>query len=368
MNKLAGRVVTGPASARLVVDDVPYVNFLGAGYFALSNVPEVRRAATLALESGAAFAQHVPPALGAVDPLFASVEAEAARTLGTETSIYFSSGYLIGAIALSCLQRPTDVVFLDEQAHYNLQDAAKQLRVPIHTFSHCDPQSLKHALRVEAGSRAAPVVMTEGTFPTTGAVPPLAEYVQLLDAYGGTLIVDDSHGFGVLGSSGGGAAEYRAIQPNLRTIVGATLSKAYCAHGAVIGCDAATRARALLVPPIRGTSAGSPLSATVAAAALKYIAARPEIRAELHAKAGHFRCGLERSGAKVLESPAPIVTFSLGDAAAMVELEARAFQCGILLYLSNYIGAGKDGLIRCAIFRDHTYEDIEQLLEVIRGF
>ncbi len=65
MKNLAGRTVTGSASARLLVDGVSYIYFLGAGYFALSNIPEeAARRRRYALESGAAFAQHVPLGVG----------------------------------------------------------------------------------------------------------------------------------------------------------------------------------------------------------------------------------------------------------------------------------------------------------------
>ncbi len=122
-------------------------------------------------------------------------------------------------------------------------------------------------------------------------------------------------------------------------------------------------------PPIRGMSAGSPLSAAVAAAALGYVDAHPELRTELRARADYLRSGLRRYGADVLESPAPIVAFTFGGGDSMVELEKKAFQAGIVLYLSNYLRYcwRERGYQGAPFFRDHTYEDIDQLLDFIRG-
>jgi 8-amino-7-oxononanoate synthase len=361
---MAGRRVDGPASARVTIDGREYINFFGSGYLALARFPEVRAAALDALEKGTAFAQQFPSSLETFDPHFAHVERAAAAACGTQASVYFASGYLIGMVGLASLKEMFDLVALDEHAHYNLQDAAKLLELPSFTFANCDAGALADLLKREAQEKGRrPLVLTDGVFATTGRLPPLADYAAILVPYGGRLFVDESHAFGVVGEYGRGAAEYCGVEEVAST--GATLSKAYCAQGAVVGCSSAVAARLRNLPPLRGACAGSPLSAAVAAAALTFVGSRPTLRTDLRALTDYLRMRLRALGLAIPDSPAPIVAFKWGDREEMLALQRRAFERGVYLYHSTYIGTDADGVIRCAVFRDHSREDIDALVDVL---
>jgi 8-amino-7-oxononanoate synthase len=191
----------------------------------------------------------------------------------------------------------------------------------------------------------------------------LADYADVISPYDGRMFVDEAHTFGVVGHLGHGAAEYSGVEHISST--GATLSKAYCAQGAFVGCSARTAARLRDLPQVRGACAGSPLSAAAARASLSYVAARPELRESLRQLADYLRGRLRSIGIDVIDSPAPIVAFRYGDRADMKHLQQRAFDKGIHLYHSDYIGAGPDGMIRCAVFRDHSREDIDCLIDIL---
>src|SRR5688572_5291767 len=132
---LAGKTVSGPLSARVTIDGREYLNFFGAGYLALSGLPEIRDAVSRALEQGVPFARQLPAVYGAADPRFDAVEQAGAIAMGAEASVYFASGYLLGMVGLKSLERPFDLVVLDETAHYSLQDAARMLGLPVHSFA-----------------------------------------------------------------------------------------------------------------------------------------------------------------------------------------------------------------------------------------
>jgi 7-keto-8-aminopelargonate synthetase-like enzyme len=294
------------------------------------------------------------------------VEQAGAQACGTADSVYFGSGYLIGAIALSSIEEPVGWILLDGQAHYNLVDAAKVSGAVIDEFDHCNTESLSDRLvNRHANMRHPPIVLTDGVFATTGNVPPLHAYAEVLARYNGRLVVDESHGFGVVGPDGRGAADYHGL--NSGVIAGATLSKAFCAQGALLGCSREVAARVRRRPPIRGTGAGSPLSAAAATASLAYAAARPELREGLRAMASYLRLRLRELGVEVIDSPAPIVSFRWGRYADMQALQRRLFEREIYIYHSNYIGSGPDGVIRCAVFRDHSRGDIDTLISEMRA-
>lgn len=360
---LAGHIVRGAASARLSIDGRRYVNFYGAGYLALNDVPEIRSAVQRLLEDGTPFSQHVPAAHGGTDPVFEAVEEAGASALGTAAAVYFASGYLIGAVGIASLQGSFDLVLLDANAHFSLRDGVRAHGLSFLTFGHCDPSDLESTLKRHLKPGDRPLIVTDGAFATTGRVPPLAEYAAVLSAYEGHLFVDESHAFGVVGYNGRGAAEYCGVE-HLAS-AGATLSKAYCANGAIVGCSPSTAHRLRRIPPIGAACAGSPLSAAAATASLRYVSARPELRSHLRIKTQYMRERLRSAGLDILESPAPIVSFQYGTYADMQALQRRAFAAEMYLHHSMYVGAGPEGVIRCAVFRDHSEEDVERLIGLL---
>jgi 8-amino-7-oxononanoate synthase len=360
---LSGRAVTGPAAARITIDGREYINFFGTGYLALTGLLEVRGAVRQLLDEGAAFCAQMPAALGAIDPVFERVERSAAAACGTAASLYFASGYLIGMVGLASLSGSFDLIAVDERAHASLKDAAKLTGLPSFTYPHCDAGALSAALKQRIRPHERPVVVTDGVFPMTGRVPPLAEYVRALEPYAGRLFVDESHGFGVVGRLGRGSAEHCGIESF--AIRGATLTKAYCSQGAILACTAAVAERLRSMAPIRGACAGSPLSAAGAAASLAYVAENPAIRERLSALSEYLRGRLRSIGLEVIDSPAPIVSFQWGSQADMEALQRRLFQQGIHLYYTTCDDLGPAGLIRCAVFRDHTRADIDALVSAL---
>jgi 7-keto-8-aminopelargonate synthetase-like enzyme len=351
-------------SARIKIDGRDYLNFFGSGYLALSNIPEIRAAVAKVLSQDVPFSQQIAAALlGGVDPIFRNVEQAVASMLRSESAIYFCSGYLIGAVSMTRLDGLFDVILIDEHAHFNLADAAKLSGHQTLTFPHCDADALRDILMKRALDNKRPLVITDGVFATTGRVPPLRDYVEILEARGGQLLVDESHAFGVVGDEGRGAAEYCSVE-RLSTI-GSTLSKALCAQGAFVPCSSRGAERVRALPPLRGSNAGSPLSAVASLASLDYLAKHPEFRRELSEKACYLRKLLRAAGIDVIESPAPIVSFQVGGQQDMISLQRRLFDKGIFIHYSTYIGAGPDGILRCALFRDHSRGDIDTLVSEV---
>lgn len=360
---LAGRRVSGSASARWTIDGDEFLNFAGCGYLALAGLPELRAAAYSALDHGAPFSQQLPVAYGGTDVLFEDVETTLAAAMDTEAAVYFASGYLIGRVGLAAFARPDDHLFLDVGAHGNLAEAARLQRLPTTVFAHWQPDALADALRRELGAGRRPVVLTDGTSTLTGELAPLDVFARLVRPYGGLLFVDDSHGFGVVGEHGRGAAEHLGVESV--AAVAATLSKAYCAAGAAVGGPQDVIGPVRHSPPVRHANPGSPLSAAVADAAVRYMRAHPERRQRLRELTGHLRDGLRARGIDVPDSPSPIVTFRAGDRQAMRKLQLKLFARRIYVPISNYRGAGVDALFRCAVFANHSVEDLDSLVAAV---
>lgn len=363
---LKGRTLSGPISAHATIDGKSWLSFHGAGYLALADLPEVRDAVRRALDAGAPFARQLPASTGALDLAFDAVEREGAKALGTSASVYVASGYLIGAVAMAAFAQDDHVLFIDETAHHNLRDAAAIRRLPTYEFAHCDADALRDAIAKNLKPGQRPIVLTDGIFPTVGRMPPLSSYEEVLAPYDGRLVVDESHSFGVVGNNGRGAAELCGVEPIAH--VGATLSKAFCAQGALVACSTEDADRLRHMPPVRGACSGSPLSAVAAAAALKVVRDRPMMRQWLAEITTYLRTELRALGITCVDSPAPIVAFQYGDEREMVALQHHLFQRHIYIQHSTYIGAGAGGVLRCALFHNHQRGDVDRLISAIRGY
>ena len=360
---LTGKTVRGPESARLWIDEQPYVNFVGCSYLALQTMDELRAAGRRALELEHPWSQMRSGAHGGSDPVFEELAREGANLFGSETAVFLPTGYFCGLAAVAGLQSRFDIVFIDELAHFSLYDAARLSGCPVVAFAHADANALRDAVRVPSHAGQRPLVLTDGVFATTGRVPPIADYACGVAETGGLLFVDESHAYGVMGSNGRGAAEYCGVTDAWHA---GTLSKGFCAHGGLLPCSLEFAARVRSLPPVRGASAGSPVSALVAAAAMRYARTHPQRREYLHTISQRLKTGLRGLGLEIVDTPAPITAFAVGRNADMVALQRSLFENGIHVALSSYIGSGPEGMIRCATYADHSESDIDQLVAALR--
>lgn len=364
---LAGRVVRGPESARIWIDDRPWINFVGSNYLALQDHAELRDAGRRAVELGQAWSQLRSAAHGgAIDPAFDAVCDEGARFFGTETSVFMPTGYFCGPAAVAALAGRFDALLVDELSHYSLHDAARLADCPRTVFAHGDAQALEDALRPCRAAGQRPLVLTDGVFATTGRIPPLADYARLAAAAGGTLFVDESHAYAVVGAQGRGAAEHCGVEAAAYHHAG-TLGKGFCAQGGLLPSTPAIATRARSLPPLRGAGAGSPVSALVAAAALRLVREHPARRLRLQAVSQRLKSGLRALGLDIVDTPAPITAFRVGRRPQMLALQRALFDDGLHVAVSNYIGAGPEGVIRCATFADHGDDDVDALVGALRS-
>jgi 8-amino-7-oxononanoate synthase len=349
----------------IVLDGRTYVNFGGSCYLGMSSHADVIESGVSALRRYGAQSQigrHYDVAL----PPNADAEHEGALYFGTEASIYFASGYLIGLIALHGLRDRYDTVLIDEAVHLNLRDAVAAGGKPSVTFKHMDASSLAEEMdrAVRAGVR--PLVVTDGMSPTFGAIAPLREYLELIEPLDGVMLVDESHSFGVIGPRGRGAVDLHGIASD-RVLVGGSLGKAFGAYGAMIPASRAIVDQLWRSRPALGAGAGLSAGAAMAATSLRHVREHPELLARLRRNVARVKRGMRALGLDVADTDAPLATFTSGTAAEMRALQLRLMAEGIFVFYSTYVGAGPNGAIRCAVFADHTEAQIDRLHGALRA-
>lgn len=361
---LGMRRIEGGGGRELLVDGESYLNFAGCNYLALGNRPELRDLARQAIDDGLPFSRYIVRDYGGYDAPFEAVEEAAARYYDTETAVYLPSGYMIGAAGYAGLRPYFDVLVLDEMAHWCLADAAVLCDAPVHTFRHADADDLERVLQGLTGQR--PLVVTDGAYATTGELPPLDRYYELAVAQGGRLYVDESHAAGVVGLHGRGAVDHFELGEFAHRAT--TLSKGLCGQGSVFVGTADEVARARASRALRGSSPGSPISALVSARAMDIAAEEPVRRESLREKSAVLRQKLRGLDLDVLETPASIAAFAIGDFAYQRGLQEALFEQGIYVLHSNYIAAGPGGMIRLSVFADHSEADIDRVCSAIGAY
>ncbi|HET7065038.1 MAG TPA: 8-amino-7-oxononanoate synthase, partial [Rudaea sp.] len=238
------RTVGQVDGAHIVIDGKRLLNFASNDYLGLAQHPAlsenlVRAAAQWGVGASAA---HL---LGGHRDEHAELEGKLARWTGRESAVLFSTGYMANLGAMQALLGAGDpgsgpgpaVCVQDKLNHASLLDAARLADADLVRYVHADVASAKRQLATRAGAPA--LVATDGVFSMDGDVAPLAELAALCKTQQATLMVDDAHGFGVLGAEGGGSVNAANLASSEVPVLMGTLGKALGVAGAFVAGSAA---------------------------------------------------------------------------------------------------------------------------------
>ncbi|MEI7988891.1 MAG: pyridoxal phosphate-dependent aminotransferase family protein [Chloroflexota bacterium] len=356
-----------PFGARMLINGREVDYFSGTGYLGLQNHPAVVQAAMDALQRYG-FSTATPRGSYGEHPLYDALEKEACAFFDAEKVLPFASGYLGMAVLTQVSSSQFEHIFIDSAAHYSLWDAAQATNKPITPFHHCQPASLEACLRRDLLTHERPLVMSDGVFPVSGEIAPLADYLAMIKPYGGLIYVDDAHGAGVLGENGRGTLEYYHLQDECIHSC-ATLSKALGGYGGLIWGDANWVEN---IDRNSGICAGaSPLPLPVVAAsacALALARTTPALRQQLYENVALARRGLRGLGWTLEDTPVPILCLEARPGFHLERIEAALFEKGIAVtVVRSYPSTPPGGALRIAIFATHTKEQIERLVETLRS-
>jgi 8-amino-7-oxononanoate synthase len=353
-----------PVGAQIVIDGRTYVNFGGSSYLGLSANPAIIEAGIAALKDCGA---GTPPPRDeqVITRPHHDVECEAASFFDCEAAHYLATGYLFGLVSVAALQTRFDAIFFDEFSHYCLHDAIAAAGLNSYAFRHLDPADLEAKLRATLGPDERPLIVTDGLFPTLGEIAPLGELWRVAAHFGGRLLVDESHSFGVLGRHGRGAGELFGLSGSA-ALVGGSLGKAFGTCGGIIPAAAEEVAALRRTSAGRGASGGLSAGAAMCARSLRYLREHPELLERLRNNVAYLKGGLAALGVEVTDMRVPIAAFATGSRRVMEALREQLRSEGIFVYYTHYIAAGPEGVIRCGIFADHTREHMDALLQALR--
>jgi len=291
-------------------------------YLGLAADPAVVAAAAAGLREYGAGTASVRFICGLFTP-HVELERDLADFLGTERAVSYVSCWNANQALLDTLCNDRTWVLSDELNHASIIDGIRLARPGGKAvYAHADVDALERELdRVPDGCRC--LVVTDGVFSMEGDLAPLPAMVELCEARGATLVVDDSHGLGVLGPTGRGTAEHFGVADRIDITTG-TLGKAL---GGAAGGFVAAREEVCAILEQRSRaqlfSNGLPQSVACGArAALAQLRDDPSRLARLRTNVERFRAGVDAAGLRPLEGESAIVPIVVGetrDAIAMSE-------------------------------------------------
>lgn len=231
LNRSLNLVFAGNQSI-LEHDGKRYINFSSNDYLGLANDQALIRAWQQGLSVYGSGSGASPMVTG-FSAAHSNLEAALTEWLGYERAILFGSGFSANQALLFTLLEKSDVLLQDRLNHASLMEAGALSPAKMKRFKHNDLVHLKSLIDEESNH----LVVTEGVFSMDGDCSPLAEIAKLTQTNDAWLAVDDAHGIGVLGNTGGGSCEYANVKPEILVV---TFGKAFGMSGAAILCDRVT--------------------------------------------------------------------------------------------------------------------------------
>jgi len=360
------RIVESPQGAHIRVGERTLLAFASNDYLGLANAPALIAAARdAALRWGVgAGASHLIVGHAAAHAALEDELAAFVAPCAGARALTFSSGYLANLAILTALASRRDAIFADRLNHACLTDGALLSRASFIRYRHADPAHVEHALA--ASDARQKLIVTDAVFSMDGDIAPLPELLRLADAHDAWLVVDDAHGFGVLGEGRGTLAHF-GIESE-RIVYMGTLGKAAGVAGAFVAAHPSVIET--LVQSARSyiyTTAAPPLLAETLRAALAAIRDGAKRRARLTELIAAFRRASGEWPWNLLPSSTPIQPIVIGDVPTTCAVASALLARGIFVPAIRppTVPAGTARL-RVSLSAAHSPADVETLVAALR--
>jgi glycine C-acetyltransferase len=300
-------------------------------YLGLAAHPEVVRAGVEGLERYGAGTASVRFICGTFAPHH-ELERKLAELSGTEAALTYVSCWNANEAVLPTLTDETTVTLTDELNHASIIDAMRLSRPAQKViYPHSDMGALRDGLAA-APPGARKLIVTDGVFSMEGDLARLPEIVELAREHDAVVVVDDSHGVGVLGETGRGTVEHFGLLGEVDVITG-TLGKALggAAGGYVASSEEVCDLLAQRSRPQLFSNALPPTVACSALRAIEVMLEQPELLGRLRESSRAFREMLAEAGYRPLEGEAAIIPIIVGETAEAIALSERLLDEGVFV-------------------------------------
>ncbi len=334
-------------------------------YLGLTSHPDVINAGVEAIKkygSGCSGSRFLN---GTLD-IHVKLEQELAEFLQKEAVVTFSTGFQSNLGIISAIAGRNDYILCDKENHASIYDGCRLSFAKLVRYEHNDMADLEEKLKMVPEDKGI-LIVTDGVFSMSGDICKLPEIIELKKKYGARVMVDDSHGLGVLGKYGRGTGEYFGLQDEVDIQMG-TFSKSLASLG---GFMASTKRVVDFVKhtsrPYIFSASITPAAVATAREALKILRAEPERVKALLDISNYMREGLKKLGVKVIDAETPII------AIYVYEDEKAFLACKLLLERGVYVNPTISpavpvgyALLRTSYTATHTKEQMDYAMKQIK--
>jgi 8-amino-7-oxononanoate synthase len=359
------RIIAGKQQPALLADGEDMLSFCSNDYLGLASHPALIAAVQqVAQEVGVGGgASHL---ITGHHRLHHELEEALAHFVGMPRALFFSTGYMANLGVISALAGRGDAIFADRLNHASLNDAAVLSRADLHRYPHNDIAVLEKQL-VQSMARRK-LVVADAVFSMDGDIAPVPQLLELCERYDAWLMLDDAHGFGVLGAHGKGTLEHFGVH-GPRIIYMATLGKAAGVSGAFVAGEPELveyliqRARTYIY-----TTAMPPVLAAALLAALPIIEKETSRREQLQTLIATLRGNLKPKQWRLDESITPIQPLIIGSNEDALRVSEHLRERGILVPAIRppTVPQGTARL-RITLSAAHTVEDVMRLVNALHA-
>ena len=344
-----------------------YLNFCSNDYLGLANHPQVVHAFQNAANQygvGAGSAHLI----NGHSRIHQQLEQALAEFTGRSRALLFSTGYMANLGTINAVMERGDRIHADRLNHASLVDAALLSHAKMHRYRHNDLAHLERNLQIRPNSNQ--MIVCDGVFSMDGDTAPVAQMVKLANQYQAWLMVDDAHGFGVLGEKGAGLLEQQHLSQQDVPILMATLGKAVGTAGAfVAGSEELIE---YLIQTARTwiyTTAIPTAIAAASLASLKIVEEEIWRREKLATLIQQFKQGAQQIGLQLMPSDSAIQPIMIGSTVQTVQLSQCLRKRGILVSAIRPPTVPQDmARLRITLSALHTEQEVKRLLDALSEY
>lgn len=363
--------LASPQGARVRMEGRGEVLILSSNnYLGLCNAPDVVSAGKRALDEFGAGTGSVRFICGTFT-IHRELEAALARLVGCPAALTYVSCWNANEALCPTVLGEQDIVISDQLNHASIIDSirlAKSItKCQAAVYRHSDMGDLEDKLRAAKDCRLK-LVMTDGVFSMEGDIAKLPDIIALSRQHNAIVAVDDSHGTGVLGATGRGAAEHHGVLGEV-DIITSTLGKALggAAGGFVAGPEPLADYLTQRSRPQLFSNALPPTVAASALAAVRQLEGHPELVRRLKENATYFRDQLRGLGFKPLAGETPIIPVILGETAKAIQMSELLLAEGVFVTgFGHPVVPQGHARVRCQVSAAHTRDDLDFALRAFK--
>ncbi|MEI6107120.1 MAG: aminotransferase class I/II-fold pyridoxal phosphate-dependent enzyme [Opitutae bacterium] len=293
------------------------------------------------------------------------LEEKLAAFLGREACHISVAGYVSCVSAIATFAQKGDLILADKNLHSCLWDGVRLSMATAERFSHNNPEDLRQIMK-DVPSKAAKMLVVEGVYSMEGHICRMAELAQISEDAGCFMVVDDAHGFGVLGRQGRGTVDHFKLNDKVDILCG-SMSKSLASTGGFVSGSRE------LIDYLRTNSkqtlfsaAIAPSQAAAASASLDIMQSEPQHLERLWKNTKIYRDMLKGLGLDTWESETPAVPIVLGSKELVYRFWQALLEKGVFTVMSiaPAVPPGKD-LIRTAVSALHSEEDFAKIADAM---